>query len=100
MRPQPGVLFVESQADEVNSLVAPGGRELHSRDEADARSLAAGAGFAQARGGVMVGERQDADPAFPGAGDQLRRRQHAIGVMAVGVKIDQSFSAGVHRGSV
>ena len=88
---QPRVLLVDLQPHQVNSLVAPGGRELDTGHEAYARQLAGRARFGQARGGVMVGERQHADTALTGARHQPLGRQHAIGVMAVGVKIDQGF---------
>jgi len=56
--------------------------------------------FGKAGGGVVVSEREGADPAGARALDERGRRQHAIGEMAVRVEVDEGFGAGIHSGSV
>ena len=90
--------FVDLEADDVNSLAAPLRRELDAGHEADAGGLAGGARFGETGGGVVVGERERADAARLRAFDQRGRRQHAIGIVAVGVEIDEGFGAGIHGG--
>jgi hypothetical protein len=48
----------------------------------------------------VIGQSERADLARTRAFHERGRRQHAIGKMAVRVKVDESFGAGIHSGSV
>ena len=70
-------------------------RKLDAGHEADAGRRAGGARLGEAGHGVVIGERERADIAAARALHQRSRRQHAIGIMAVRVEIDEGFG-GVH----
>jgi hypothetical protein len=100
VRVEGGVRLVDLQPDDVNSLTAPLGGELDAGHEADFRVVAGGTSLGEARGGVVVSERKRADAARPRAFHERARREHAVGIVAVRMEIDEFFGAGVHRGSV
>ncbi len=84
-------MLVDGESHEVNSLSAPGSGQLDTGNETNARGCAGGTCLGQARGRIVIGQREHAHAAFPRPRHQLRRRQYAIGKMAVGVKVDQGF---------
>ena len=90
--------LVDLEPDDVNSLAAPVGGELHARYEVHGCRFAGGPGRAESGRGVVIrqGERGHAARARPF--HQLRRRQHAIGEMAVRMEIDEGFAACIHSG--
>lgn len=67
-------------------------------DHAQIRSGRGRVGLLEASRRVVVGQCQQADIALQGQRDQLRWCERAIGKMAVGVQVDESFHpAGIIR---
>ena len=100
VRIESGMRLVHLQSDDVNSLAAPGRRQLDTGHETDPGGNARLARFTETGDGVVIGQRERADPARTRAFHERGRRQHAIGKMAVRVEVDEGFGAGIHSGSV
>ena len=100
MRSQRLLPRIHLQPDYVDSLPAPGRGQFHAGHKADAGLVTGGLRRVEAIDGVVIGERQRAHAARPGPCDQLGRREHAIGVMAVRMEVDQDFGGLVHAGPV
>ncbi len=89
---------VDANADDMDLLAPPARGDLHAIDQAQRRLLRRGMGFAEARCRVVIGERQQAHAALHGQRYQLRWREQAIRMMAVGMQVDECVHlAGIIR---
>jgi hypothetical protein len=71
--------------------VAPGGdgADLDAGDEPEAGVARRGPGGVAAAGGVVVGDADDGEARAAGAGNELRRRERAVGGGGMKMKVDQ-----------
>jgi hypothetical protein len=82
----------------MNFLAAPARRDLDSIDETDAGFPRGSICLRQAGSGVMIGERQHLHLSRRCQRHELARCNRAIGVMAVGVQVDEvEHPAGIIR---
>ena len=100
MRIESRVRFVHLQADDVNSLATPGRRQLDTGHETDPGGNTRLARFTETGDGVVIGQSKRADIARSRAFHERGRRQHAVGIVAVRVEVDESFGAVIHSGYV
>jgi hypothetical protein len=85
---QPRIGRVQPKTDHVNLPFAPLTGQLNAGDEADLAGCAGGARGLAACDRVVIGQRQQLDAALRRERCERRRREQAVGAVAVGVQID------------
>jgi hypothetical protein len=86
---------VDVEADNVDAVAAPGGREFDAGDQAGTGHR--GVDAVECRERVVIGDRERVDAAFMGMDEQGVGIERAVGSVAVGVQVEDHV-AGIIRG--